>query len=153
MRNRSAIFLLLCALMVLQACTMWREHPVVNNWADATGGEGLERSFWKEMKAQNWNLLERHLAGNFISVTPEEGRLDRAAALQHYEPLKLDDYSLGEFQVEMNGNTLVVSYSITMHGTYAGQPLPSAPIRMMTVWQQQKAGWLAIAHTVMGPEK
>jgi ketosteroid isomerase-like protein len=153
MRNRLAMVLLLFASIVLQACTMWREHAVVNNWAEATGGEGLERSFWKDMKARDWNTLQRHLAGNFVSVTPEEGRLDRAATLQHYEPLKLDDYSLADFQVEMNGNTLVVTYSITMHGTYAGQPLPTAPERMMTVWQQQKAGWLAIAHTVMGPEK
>lgn len=132
---------------------MWREHAVVNNWADATGGEGLERSFWKDVKAKNWSVLERHLASNYVSVTPEEGRLDKAATLKHYEPLKLDDYSLGEFQVEMNANTLVVTYSITMHGSYAGQTLPSAPVRMMTVWQQQKSGWVAIAHTVMGPEK
>ncbi len=33
---------------------MWREHTV-NKWADATGGEGLERSFWNEVKNNNWN--------------------------------------------------------------------------------------------------
>jgi ketosteroid isomerase-like protein len=66
--------------------------------------------------------------------------------------LQLDDYSLADFQVELNGPTLVVTYTITMRGTYGGQPLPTAPVRMMTVWQQQqKAGWLAIAHSVMGP--
>ena len=40
-----------------------------------------------------------------------------------------------------------------MHGTSAGQPLPSEPIRMMTVWQKQSAGWMEIAHSVLGPEK
>jgi hypothetical protein len=46
-----------------------------------------------------------------------------------------------------------VSYTIAMRGTIAGQPLPSEPVRMMSVWQKQKAGWMAIAHSVLGPEK
>ena len=79
--------------------------------------------------------------------------MDRETTLQHLEGLKLGDYSLGDFQVELNNNTLVVTYSITMLGSFAGQPLPAQPVRMMTVWQQQKAGWLAIAHTVIGPER
>jgi ketosteroid isomerase-like protein len=150
MRNRLVVLVLLCAVIVLNGCTVWREHAA-NNWADVTGGEGLERNFWKEVKAKNWNEVSRHIAGNYISVTPDEGRMDRTAALEHLKPLQLDDYSLGDSQVELNGETMVVTYTITMRGTYAGQPLPSAAVRMMTVWQQQKAGWLAIAHSVMGP--
>jgi hypothetical protein len=141
--------MLLCTLVLLQACTMWREHPV-NKWSDATGGEGLERSFWKEVKEKNWNELERHLAGNHISVGPE-GRLDRAAVLEHLQKLKLDDYSLGDFQVELNTQTLVVTYTVTMRGTLDGQPLPARPVEMMSVWQRQKAGWMMIAHSVIGP--
>jgi hypothetical protein len=128
---------------------MWREHTV-NKWSDATGGEGLERSFWKEVKEKNWNELERHLAGNHISVGPE-GRLDRAAVLEHLQKLKLDDYSLGDFQVELNAQTLVVTYTVTMRGTFDGQPLSARPLEMMSVWQQQKAGWMMIAHSVIGP--
>lgn len=130
---------------------MWGEHPV-KHWDEATGAEGLERNYWKDVKAKNWSELDRHLAGNYISFTPEEGRLDRQAALDHLKLLQLDDYSLGDFQVELNSQTLVVTYTITMRGSYAGQPLPAAPVRMMTVWQQQKAGWLALAHSVIGPE-
>jgi len=52
----------------------------------------------------------------------------------------------------MNGTTIVVTYTITlngsMNGTGGSQPLPSAPQHMMTVWQQQKAGWVVIAHSV-----
>jgi len=44
----------------------------------------------------------------------------------------------------------VVTYSITLRGTFAGQALPSSPVLMMTVWQKQKAGWMAIAHSVVG---
>jgi len=153
MNNRLAIFLILSASMLQPACTMWREHPSSSKWADATGGEGLERSFWKEVKAKRWNELERRMASNYVAVTPEEGRLDKAATLTHLQQLQLDDYILGDLQGEMNSDTFVVTYTVTMRGTFAGQPLPAAPVRMMTVWQKESAGWMAIAHSVQGPEK
>ncbi len=152
MKNRTAIFVLLSAIALLPACTVWREHPV-SKWTDATGGEGLERSFWTEVKAKKWDELERHLASNYIVVTPEEGRFDRAAALAHLQQLELDDYTLGDVQTELNSETLVVTYAITMRAKFAGQPVPSDPVRMMTVWQRQKAGWMAIAHSVTGTKK
>jgi hypothetical protein len=153
MKSRPAIFVLLIALLWLCGCTMWREHPGSSNWKDATGGEGLERSFWKEVKDKKWNELERHMAGNFIAVSPERGRLDKAEALAHLQQFQLDDYTLGVFHTELNSDTFIVSYTVAMRGTMAGQPLPSEPVRMMTVWQKQKAGWMAIAHSVLGAEK
>ncbi|MBZ5597875.1 MAG: nuclear transport factor 2 family protein [Acidobacteriia bacterium] len=152
MRRRFVLWMLLGMTALSPGCTLWREKKVVNNWADATGGEGLERSFWKDVKDKNWTELERHVASNYVAFTPEEGRMDRATMLQHLQGARLDDFSLGDFQVELNTNTLVVTYSISMSGSFAGRPLPTQPVRMMTVWQQQKAGWLAIAHTVIGPE-
>ncbi len=146
---RFRVLALLLAVLMLLGCTMWREHAVTR-WSDATGGEGLERVFWKEVKAKNWNELEHHLAGNYVSVT-SEGPMDRAAVIAHLKQLQLDDYSLGDFQVELNAHALVVTYTVTMHGTLAGQPLPGRPLRMMTVWQQQKEGWMAIAHSVTAP--
>ena len=142
---------ILSAIMLLAGCTMWREHQITE-FKDATGGEGLERSFWKEVKAKHWNALEGHLAGNYVSFTPEEGRFDRASMLAHLQKVQLDDFSLGDLQTELNTETLVVTYAITMRGTFAGQPLPSGPVRMMTVWQKQKTGWQAIAHSVLGPQ-
>jgi hypothetical protein len=153
MRRRAVLWMLLGVMALSSGCTLWREKKVVNNWSDATGGEGLERSFWKDVKEKNWNELERHVASNYVAFTPEEGRMDRATMLQHLQGLTLDDYSLGDFQVELNTNTMVVTYSITMRGSFAGQPVPTQPVRMMTVWQQQKPGWMAIAHTVIGPER
>ncbi len=150
MKHRLVVLML--SAIVLTGCTMWRERQV-SDFKDATGGEGLERSFWKEAKAKHWNALEGHLAGNYVSFTPEEGRFDRAAALAHLQQLQLDDFTLGDLQTELNTDTLVVTYSITMRGTFAGQPLPADPVRMMTVWQKQKAGWIAIAHSVLGPQK
>ena len=79
---------------------MWREHQVTE-FKDATGGEGLERSFWKEVKAKHWNALEGHLAGNYVPFTPEEGRFDRVSMLAHLQKVQLDDFSLGDLQTEL----------------------------------------------------
>lgn len=150
MKHRLAV-LMVCAITLFAGCTMWREHQVTE-FKDATGGEGLERSFWKEVKAKHWNALEGHMANNYVLVTPEEGRLDRAAALTHLQQLQLDDFTLGDIQTELNTETLVVTYAITMRGTFGGQSLPTDPVRMMTVWQKQKAGWMEIAHSVQGSQ-
>ena len=152
MKNRLAIFLLLAAVLMLPACTVWRERPGSSKWTDATGGEGLERSFWKEVKAKRWNELEHHLASNYVAISPQGGRLDKAAALAQIQQLHLDDYTLGDLQGEMNSDTFVVTYTVAMRGTFGGQSLPAEPLRMMTVWQKEKAGWMAIAHSVLGPE-
>ena len=64
MRTFGGVFLLATTLL-LQACTLWSEHPA-KTWADATGGEGLERNFWRELKAKNWPELERHIRGRGI---------------------------------------------------------------------------------------
>jgi hypothetical protein len=149
MKNRWAVPSLL-GLLLLSACTMWREHPV-HGWKDATGGEGLEQTFWRQVKAKKWNELQQHMASNYVTVTAEEGRLDREAFLAHLQKLHLEGFELGDIQTQLNGETFVVTYAITMRGTFDGKPLPSEPVRMMTVWQEQKAGWMAIAHSVMGP--
>lgn len=151
MKHRLTV-LMVSALMLLAGCTLWREHEI-SEFKDATGGEGLERSFWKEVKGKRWDALGAHLASNYVLITPEQGRLDRTAALAHLEQIQLDDYTLGDFQTELNTETLVVTYAITMRGTSDGKPIPADPIRMMTVWQKQSAGWMEIAHSVLGPQK
>ena len=148
MRKRLAGLLLLITL--LAGCTMWPERKA-QHWQEATGGEGLEHSFWNEIKAKNWVELERHLAGNY-SLVSSQGRLDRAGALEHFREVELKEFSLGEMQVELSGQTLVVTYAVVMRGTRAGQPLPSGPVRMMSVWQHQKGGWMAVAHSVVGSQ-
>jgi hypothetical protein len=145
---------LLVYWMLVSACTFYGDHPA-RAFSEATGGEGLERVFCKEVQAANWTEVDRSLASNYAGVTPA-GTLDRAATMEQYRAWQLKDYALGDLQTELNGTTIVVTYTITLHGTFNGpgngpggaQPLPTAPQHMMTVWQQQKAGWVAIAHSV-----
>jgi len=148
MRTHLGVLLTLVFLLaLLPACTVWREHADVNTWSQVTGGESLERSFWHDVQAKDWNELERHMAANYMATVPQ-GRLDRDAALARLQKFQLDDCSLGDFQVEMSGGTLIVAYTLTLHGSFAGQPLPAAPLHMLGVWEHQKSGWITIAHSV-----
>jgi hypothetical protein len=149
MRKFSLLVLIVGALF-LQACTVWSEHPV-KKWTDVTGGESLERNFWQEVKSKNWAELDRHLAGNFVSASPQ-GTKDRAASIERLKALEIQEYSLGNFSVELHGNTLVVNYDFTAKGNWEGRPLSSTPLHMMSVWQQQKSGWMAIAHSTIGSQ-
>ncbi len=144
-RLRIAPFLL-CSLLILEGCTLWGAHTA-RTIPDATGGESLERGFWNDVKAKRWDEIEKHISATYIAEVPS-GRLDRATAMARLRQFQLNDFSIGDVQTEWNSNTVVVSYTLALRGTVAGQPLSAEPQRIMGVWQKQKAGWMAIAHSV-----
>jgi uncharacterized protein DUF4440 len=143
------ICLILAALVSCPACTVYPERPI-KAFNQATGGEGFERALWKEIQAEDWGDVGSHLASNFVYVTPA-GRWERAGALEHIQTLRIQDYTISDMATEMNRDSFVVTYTIVLHGTSQAGPLPIVPERRMTVWQQQKKGWMAIAHSVLGP--
>jgi hypothetical protein len=140
--------LMLVLLASLAGCTVWGEHkPTV--WKDVTGGESLERVFWHEVQAKHWTDLESRLAPNFVLTTPS-GTFDRGAALEHWKDLQVQDYSLGELQSQLNGNTYTVTYILNIHASRDGRSLPTAPLRAMSVWQRQvREQWVMLAHSAM----
>jgi ketosteroid isomerase-like protein len=150
MRLRT-IPLLLAALLALPGCTFYADHPI-KAFNEATGGEGFERAFWNEIQAQDWKDVDSHLASNFVYLTPG-GRWDRAGALEQIHKLRIHDYTISDLAAEMNRDTFIVTYTITLRGTTQPGGSPELSERRMTVWQQQKRGWMAIAHSVLGPEQ
>lgn len=130
---------------VMSACTMY-DKPKVTAWSNATGAEQFERLMWQEIKAGNLTEVEKRLASTFIVVSPS-GVRDRAAEMDLLRRFALKEYSLGELEVRPNGNDMVVTYMLTLEGTLDGQPVPSGPFRVMTVWQQVGENWIAIAQS------
>ena len=148
MRRLQLTVLLLIALLAWSGCTVYGEHPV-RAFADATGGEGLERAFWRDIQTQDWKDLDHHVSSNIVYVTPA-GRFERAAAMEHIQQLHVQEFSIGDLETEMNGDLFVVTYTIVLKGSSQGKPLLDQPQRRMTVWQHQKSSWVAIAHSVLG---
>jgi len=142
--RRSALKLLAAGLFLsLSGCTMWEQKPTA--WSSATGAEQFERLLWQEVKARNWTEVERRLGPTFVEVTAS-GIRDRGQALERLKALDLADYSLGELAVRPNGADMVVAYTITLRAGSGGE----SSLRMLTVWQQVKGGWVAIAHSETG---
>ena len=132
-------------LAALLGCTVWGEHKP-SAWTDVTGGESMERVFWHEVQAKHWADLESRLAPNFVLTIPS-GTFDRAGAIEHWKQLQVRDYSLGELQSQLNGNTYTVTYILHVRGVMNGKPGPASPLRAMSVWQRQvREQWLMIAH-------
>jgi hypothetical protein len=141
---------LLLALLICCSCTVWKQQPA-KQFSEATGGEELERLLWQEIKAAHWTEVENHVASNYMAIT-RHGTQDRDGAIAYFKSLKIDDYTLGDFQTQLNGNTFVIVYTIQIHGTLNGQPITAGAHRVLTVWQEQKLGWMMIAHSFIEME-
>jgi len=133
-------------LVANSACTMWGEkkHP---GWSAATSGERLENLFWEEVKKKNWTTLEAHVGPGFVGMSPA-GTSDRAKLMEHLRSMDLKEYQIGDLRTDLAGGNLIVTYTLAAKGTLGGQPLPS-PLRMMSVWQELKSGWVLVAHTTV----
>ncbi len=68
MPQRFTLTALLVYWMLVSACTFYGDHPA-RAFSEATGGEGLEHVFWKDVKTANWVQVERSLASNYQGVT------------------------------------------------------------------------------------
>ncbi len=110
----------------------------------------MERMFWKEIKAGNWVEIERVLASNYAGVTPA-GIIDRTAALDQYRQMEAE--RLFDRRPEDGTEHYDVRGDLHDHPEWdCRHPAsPLDPQHMMTVWQQQKSGWVVIAHSVTQP--
>ena len=132
-------------LLSLVACTFYKERPA-KDFAGATGGEALENVFWKNLKAKDWTAIQNVLASNFAGVS-SDGNFKANEWMQRLKQVELQDYSIANTHTELNGDTFVVTYDVTMTGTISGQPIPAKPVHRMSVWQRQKSGWILIAQS------
>jgi len=135
---------LLIAMLLLSvlACTEGKP-PQSQNWSNATGTEAYERLWWKavqdgDFKTAFWRL------GSIYTLTSLAGIRDREQAEQYFQNLGLTSISLGDLEVKPHGVDMVVSYVATVQSK--SSPTPQR-FYMMTVWQEAKKGWMAIAHS------
>ncbi len=136
---RQCLALIVLLLLFTPACTMWSKPA--SGWSGATGGEQIERLFWKDVQAKDWSEVDRHLAATFSGVGPS-GSLDRAGFLDELKKSAMGEFSLSECHSQINGGDTIVS--CTMRAQRGGQPVASATL---SVWQPLKKGWVMVAHS------
>lgn len=135
----------LVLLGAVSACSMWKQPA--KGWSGATSGEQLEKLWWEDYKARNFTEMNKHVSETVVATTAS-GSFDKKSWFAHLQEVQLDDYALGDVEVQSNGADMMVSYVISLKGSFRGQPLPARE-RMLTVWQQVGKGYLIVAHSAV----
>lgn len=132
----------LLTLLLVAACSTTQPTAV--------DGEQMEREFWGAMKDGNMPEIEAKIAPGFQSVH-QDGSRDRAAEIALIKGLKLGDYTLDNFKVSKDGQTIVVTYTVSVTETIDGKVLPTKPAMRISVWTWTQKGWQWIAHANLNP--
>lgn len=138
------IFLiLLCAVVGISPQTPIQEEEP---------GERLTRTMWKAIQASDIDAIVTMLADGYQSVH-EDGSRDKTGEIELFKGINMGDYTLNDFNVTRVGPSLIVTYSVTVEETIAGQRASTTPAPRMSVWQMTEGGWKLIAHANLNPIK
>jgi DNA-binding MltR family transcriptional regulator len=107
--------------------------------------EKLETQMWEDMKHRNFTAVEQNIADQFQSLHTF-GALTRAGEIELIKDLYLGSYQISNLKVTENGDTLVVTYLISVAEKISNQSLSDKPAPRMSVWQKIKGKWQWIAH-------
>lgn len=107
--------------------------------------EKLETQMWEDMKHRNFTAVEQNIADQFQSLHTF-GALTRAGEIELIKDLYLGSYEISNVKVTENGDTLVVTYQISVAEKISNQSLSDKPAPRMSVWQKIKGKWQWIAH-------
>jgi hypothetical protein len=113
--------------------------------AGASEGEKLEREMAADIKAKNWNAVERRIAEGFQSVHPD-GPRDREGEIALLKKMNFGDFTLGNFKSTVIGDNIVVTFTMTVAQTIDGKQLPPKPAYRLSVWKKGANGWQWISH-------
>lgn len=113
--------------------------------AEVSLGEQLETQMWEDMKHHNFTAVEAGIAKYFQSIHTF-GSLTREVEIDLIKNLNLGSYEISNFQVTGHGDTLIVTYMISVKEKIDNQMLSAQPSPRMSVWQKIDGQWKWIAH-------
>jgi hypothetical protein len=131
MKSHSLLALVLIAFVSgAHSQSIWKEskNPA---WKSATGVEQYERLMWKAVKDKDWLAVESHMASNFV-YQDASGTKDKAQRLAELKSSPIGDEAMSDLLVTPSGEHAIVTYAM------GGR-------KIMSVWQQQKSGWVMVA--------
>ena len=144
--SRSVPGLALCFILSA-VCLHAQEAPAP---AGAAEGEKMERQMWADFKAKDWDAVERKIAEGFQSIHPD-GPRDRAGEISLIENLKLGEFTLSNFKTTVNGDNIVVTYTVAVRETIDEIHLPTGPAPRLSVWKKGTHGWQWVCHANLNP--
>ncbi len=110
-----------------------------------TMGKDLVETVWKYMKQGDIDQLKTIMADDFQSLH-QDGSRDKNEELELISGLDLGEYKLTDFVVTRNGNTLVVTYFVSVEETIEGERMDSKPAPRMSTFVKLGEDWKWVAH-------
>jgi hypothetical protein len=105
-----------------------------------------ETALWEIVKNKQVDAFRKYYADNYSGVS-SDGVKDINQELEGVRIVDLRDYSLTDTKVVFpNKGTAVLTYKVTVQGSYQGQDI-SGVYYASSVWVNQGGKWLAILHT------
>jgi hypothetical protein len=135
---------LFAAVLALGACSVYAEDTM-------SEGEKLERKMWTMILLKNMAAVESMIAPGFQSVHQDgaRNRDEEIALLKGLDPVKVQ---FSEFKVTEQGDTIIVTYGVSVTETIAGETLANPdPAPRQSVWIKTPSGWQWIAHANLNP--
>jgi Domain of unknown function (DUF4440) len=111
----------------------------------ASEGEKLEREMAADIKAKNWHAVENRIADGFQSVHPD-GPRDRVGEIALLKKMNMGDFTLSNFKSTVDGDNIVVTFTMTVAQTIDGKQLPPKPAYRLSVWKKGASGGQWISH-------
>jgi hypothetical protein len=122
-------------------------EPKHATWTNATGAEQNERLMWQSIQSKDWANVERHLSPTFIGVPPDGRMFDRAGWVEQWKGGDVQEFSLGDMQVQPEGTDMKVTYVLHVKAS-AKALLPSSGLRVISIWQEVKSRWILTAMSI-----
>jgi hypothetical protein len=98
---------------------------------------------WQAIQEKEWQQVQSHLAPTFVGVAPDGRNFDVLGWVGYWKELQVSSFSVGELTVTADGPDMVVTYTLNLSGTAA----PPGTLRVVSVWQQVKRGWILISQS------
>ena len=105
-----------------------------------------ERELWEIVKTKQIDAFRKYYADNYSGVS-SDGVKDINQEVEGVRNVDLKNYSLADTKVVFpNKGTAVLTYKVTVEGSYQGQDI-SGVYYASSVWVNQGGKWLAVLHT------
>jgi len=105
-----------------------------------------EKAVWETVKNKQFDAFRKYYSDNFRSVS-SGGVSDINQEAEGVRNVDLKDYSLTDIKVVFpNKSTAVLTFKVTVQGSYKGQDISGA-YYASAVWVNQGGEWLVILYT------
>lgn len=112
-----------------------------------------EKATWDAIKKKDSDAFANLLASDYIEAGGD-GVFDKAGIVAYLKDLTLNEVTFADWKLmPIDKDALLLTYSVTIKGTFKNQAIPPGPYRAGSAWVNRDGKWLAIYYQETLPSK